>query len=199
VSNWNERTPSDRAAHDLRVRGTAPADCSDDEFTAALWRATDASLRQDPERWVTASASGRDRHPADRSESGIKAYARDARDARRKCEPTEPALPPPRRPPAPPPPSVDPRWREVGLRGWETRRAREAARGASRPLLTHAGETLTVAEWATRTGMRAATIRARLAGGCTVEEALTLPRGTWRSQAARDHAQVQTPGPAELP
>lgn len=43
------------------------------------------------------------------------------------------------------------------------------------PKLTHAGETLSVTEWAKRTGITSTTIRARLAMGWTVADALTRP------------------------
>jgi hypothetical protein len=45
--------PGDRCNHHLRA---APSP-RDEEFEAALWRATDRSLEQDPTRWVIASAA----------------------------------------------------------------------------------------------------------------------------------------------
>jgi hypothetical protein len=43
-------------------------------------------------------------------------------------------------------------------------------------LIVHAGETLTLAEWAERTGLKVATIWARLKMGWSVADALTVPR-----------------------
>lgn len=42
-------------------------------------------------------------------------------------------------------------------------------------LLTHQGMTLTIAEWADKTGFKSSTIHARISSGWSVSEALTLP------------------------
>jgi hypothetical protein len=83
VTSWVERDdrPRDR---DLRVRGTTPVDCSDEEFRAALRRETDRSIAEDVRRygevrrWPWRTSTDGDRRPADRSESGVAAYRRDA-------------------------------------------------------------------------------------------------------------------------
>ena len=80
---WNERQdrPRDR---DYRTRGTAPTNGSDEEFTRRLWEETDRSLRQSPERWVTASAGDLSFGTAGRAgepkETGLRAYVSDADD-----------------------------------------------------------------------------------------------------------------------
>jgi hypothetical protein len=59
-----------------------PLAISDEEFTRRLWAETDASLRRDPERWVTAYASGGSTGYVEERQSGMRAYARDARQVR---------------------------------------------------------------------------------------------------------------------
>jgi hypothetical protein len=85
VPAWNDRNP-DRAAHDLRVRGTAPADVTAEEFERKLWEATERSLRADPSRWVFASALGLGFATASRAgdprESGLRGYVTDERALR---------------------------------------------------------------------------------------------------------------------
>jgi hypothetical protein len=75
--NLAKRSPGDRLAPD------APLTPAGEAFLAALWRATDASLRQDPSRWPTRSAGERSVGYAEDHQSGARAYLRDARrDAR---------------------------------------------------------------------------------------------------------------------
>lgn len=56
-------------------------------------------------------------------------------------------------------------------------------------MLSHQGETLSLVEWAERTGLNAVTIRARLYAGWEIERALTAPafptRTTSRAALAR--------------
>jgi hypothetical protein len=53
--------------------------------------------------------------------------------------------------------------------------AEQNSNKATNHLVTHAGRTLTVAEWARRTGLLKTTIRNRLKAGWPVEAALTAP------------------------
>jgi hypothetical protein len=54
------------------------------------------------------------------------------------------------------------------------------------PTYTHVGITDTVAGWAKRAGMRRDTLRSRIAGGWTLERALTEPVGPRGPRANRD-------------
>jgi hypothetical protein len=102
-----------------------PLDISDVEYEAALWRATDASLRRDPERWVFASALALSFSTASRGgagdphETGLRAYVPDerARAAVRAAGYRENAR------------------REKARRGWETRRAQAQPPAPARPEL----------------------------------------------------------------
>jgi hypothetical protein len=70
---------------------------------------------------------------------------------------------------------------EPGNCRWATQVEQSNNRSSSR-LLTHKGETMTVAEWAERTGMKHATILHRLNRGWSVSDALDKP--------ARSYAQL---------
>jgi hypothetical protein len=63
---------------------------------------------------------------------------------------------------------------EPGNVRWATRQEQAENRRSSRKL-THAGETLTITEWARRTGLSQSGIARRLDAGWTVERALTQP------------------------
>jgi hypothetical protein len=65
----NECLRTDAVPERLTASGAA--------FAAQLERETDRSLRQDPSRWTTTRATDSE----ERRESGLKAYARDAREA----------------------------------------------------------------------------------------------------------------------
>lgn len=60
--------------------------------------------------------------------------------------------------------------------------------GRPNPTYTHNGETLTVREWAERTGLHAGTIRARLRSGASIAEALMVTGG---SDTCLDHLDVR--------
>ena len=85
----------DRCNHHLRATSS-----QDEEYAAALWRATDASLRQDPSRWRWTSAT--ETETTTRGRAG-----------------TEDAVSPYR--------ERDPSAVQRGQQSWENRRAREAA------------------------------------------------------------------------
>lgn len=61
---------------------------------------------------------------------------------------------------------------------WAVPTEQQGNRGNNR-LLTHAGETLTLAEWSRRTGIKESTIRARLAKGGSTDAALSTPCKPW--------------------
>jgi hypothetical protein len=63
---------------------------------------------------------------------------------------------------------------EPGNCRWVTRKVNDRNRRSNR-WLEYAGEKRTVADWCEQLGLRRDTVHKRLAGGWTVEEALTIP------------------------
>lgn len=114
MSSWNDSSTPRRDPLPVPP-GNRPLDVPPEEYERRLWAATDASLRRDPERWVTARAGDTvhfvkpqamvDPYLTDAAREAVDvAAAQDARNAQAED------------------------YRRRNLKGWDTRRSRGLTR-----------------------------------------------------------------------